>query len=42
MRQALDYHGTLRAVVVGGLGWLVYVVLVYILLLLLGGGGRPA
>ncbi|MFQ5898357.1 MAG: YIP1 family protein [Candidatus Methylomirabilia bacterium] len=42
VRQALDYRGTLRAVGVCAIGWLVQMVILTIVALLLGGGGRPA
>ncbi|MFQ5521762.1 MAG: YIP1 family protein, partial [Candidatus Methylomirabilia bacterium] len=42
VRQALDYHSTLRAVGVCALGWLIQMVIITIVVLLLGGGGRPA
>ena len=42
VRQALDYRGTLRAVGVCALGWLIQGILLAIVLYLLGGGARPA
>ncbi len=42
VRQALDYRGTLRAVGVCALGWLIQGILLAIVLFLLGGGARPA
>ncbi len=38
VRQALDYRGTLRAVGVCALGWLIQGILLAIVLALLGGG----
>ena len=42
VRQALDYRGTLRAVGVCALGWLIQGILLFIVLSLLGGGAGPA
>lgn len=42
VRQALDYRGTLRAVGVCAVGWVVQMVLVAIALFLLGAGSKPA
>lgn len=42
VRQALDYHGTLRAVGVCMLGWLGIHMLQILMLSLWGGGGEPA
>ena len=41
VRQALDYRGTLRAVGVCALGWLIQGILLFIVLSLLGGGAGP-
>ena len=42
VRQALDYRGSLRAVGVCALGWLIQGILLAIVLALLGGGATPA
>ncbi len=42
VRQALDYRGTLRAVGVCALGWVIQGILLAIVLSLLGGGATPA
>jgi len=42
VRQALDYRGTLRAVGVCALGWVIQGILLAIVLSLLGGGAGPA
>ncbi len=42
VRQALDYRGTLRAVGVCALGWLIQRILIAVVLYLLGGGATPA
>ncbi len=42
VRQALDYRGTLRALGVCALGWLIQGILLVIVLYLLGGEARPA
>ncbi len=42
VRQALDYRGTLRAVGVCALGWLIQGILLFIVLFLLGGGAGSA
>ena len=42
VRQALDYRGTLRALGICTLGWLIQGILLAMVLYLLGGGARPA
>ena len=42
VRQALDYSGTLRAVGVCVIGWIVYILVIGLLVSLLGGGAPPA
>lgn len=42
VRQALDYSGTLRAVGVCAIGWVVYMLVVGLLISIFGGGAPPA
>lgn len=42
VRQALDYHSTLRAVGVCVIGWVIQVLFIVLLVSIVGGPGKPA